>query len=294
MVCAMWLSQGRRLIYFREVELSKHSVDSPVQVTVKTLQKKKQSGEKISMVTCYDAAFGLLVDRSGIDTILVGDSLGNVVLGFKDTIAVTMEHMIHHTAAVSRSVSRALLIADMPFLSYNLSVEQALRNAGRLIQEGGAHAVKLEGGAAILPQVKAIVQAGIPVVGHLGLTPQSVHQMGGYKIQGRGEQAQHILDDAKSLASAGASALVLELVPQALADDITRQISIPTIGIGAGPGTDGQVLVLHDLLGFNSEFNPKFLKKYANLGDTITQALSRYDAEVKAGQFPNSGHSFQS
>ncbi len=273
--------------------MSKHTSESVSQVTVKTLQKRKQEQSKISMVTCYDAAFAALIDRSPIDMILVGDSAGNVVLGFKDTIPVTMEHMIHHTAAVSRVVKRAMLVADMPFLSYNLSVEQALRNAGRLIQEGGAQAVKLEGGSAILPQVKALVQAGIPVVGHLGLTPQSVHQLGGYKVQGKTEeQAKLIKEEATKLAEAGACAIVLELVPSQLAEELTRGLSVPTIGIGAGSGTDGQVLVLHDLLGFSSEFSPKFLKKYANLGETITQALRQYDAEVKAKQFPGPEHSF--
>jgi 3-methyl-2-oxobutanoate hydroxymethyltransferase len=272
--------------------VSKHSSEAPAQVTVKTLQKRKQGQEKISMVTCYDAAFGALIDRTGIDMILVGDSAGNVVLGFKDTIPVTMDHMVHHTACVGRVVKRAMLVADMPFLSYNLSVEQALRNAGRLVQEGGAAAVKVEGGAAILPQVKAIVQAGIPVVGHLGLTPQSVHQLGGYRVQGKGDQAKIIIEDAKKLAEAGACAVVLELVPAALAEEITKQIPIPTIGIGAGAGCDGQVLVLHDLLGFNSDFSPKFLKKYANLGEVISQALNQYDKDVKGSQFPGPEHSF--
>ncbi len=272
--------------------MSKHNTETPAQVTVRTLQKRKQDREKISMVTCYDAAFGALIERTGIDMILVGDSAGNVVLGFKDTIPVTMEHMVHLTASVGRVVKRAMLVADMPFLSYNLSVEQALRNAGRLIQEGGAHAVKLEGGTAIIPQVRAIVQAGIPVVGHLGLTPQSVHQLGGYRVQGKGDAAKQVIEDAVKLAEAGACALVLELVPGPLADEISRKIPIPTIGIGAGAGTDGQVLVLHDLLGFNSEFSPKFLKKYANLGDMVTQALSAYDQDVKTGQFPGPEHSF--
>jgi 3-methyl-2-oxobutanoate hydroxymethyltransferase len=272
--------------------VSKHSSGSPAQVTVKTLQKRKQDKAKISMVTCYDAAFGVLIDDTDIDMILVGDSAGNVVLGYKDTIPVTMDHMVHLTASVSRVVKRAMLVADMPFLSYNLSVEQALRNAGRLVQEGGAAAVKVEGGAAILPQVRAIVQAGIPVVGHLGLTPQSVHVLGGYRVQGKGDQAQIIIDDAIKLAEAGACALVLELVPAALAEEISRKIPIPTIGIGAGPGTDGQVLVLHDLLGFNSDFSPKFLKKYANLGEVISQALTQYDKEVKGSQFPGPEHSF--
>lgn len=271
--------------------MSKHA-DQPSQVTVKSLLKRKQEGQKISMVTCYDAAFAVLIDKTNIDIVLVGDSMGNVVLGMKDTIPVTMEHMLHHTAAVSRATKRAMVIADMPFLSYNLSVEQALRNAGRLVQEGGAHGVKVEGGAAITPQVRAIVQAGIPVVGHLGLTPQSIHTLGGYKVQGRGDEAKRILSDAQELADAGVCAIVLELIPQALAKEISDAIAVPTIGIGAGPNTDGQVLVLHDLLGFQSEFSPKFLKRYANLGETVFEAISRYDREVKEGQFPGPEHSF--
>ncbi len=246
------------------------------------------------MVTCYDAAFASLIEKTAIDMVLVGDSLGNVILGLKDTIPVTMEHMVHHTAAVARVLRRPMLVADMPFLSYNISIEQALRNAGRLIQEGGAQAVKLEGGAAIVPQVKALVAAGIPVVGHLGLTPQSIHTLGGYKVQGRGAQGDELLADAQLLAAAGVCALVLELVPQPLALAVTKALSVPTIGIGAGPETDGQVLVLHDLLGFNGEFTPKFLKKYANLGELVVQAVSRYDADVKEGHFPGPEHSFQS
>ncbi len=272
--------------------MSKHGAEQ--QITVKTLQKRKASGEKISMITCYDAAFAALLDRTGIDMILVGDSLGNVVLGFKDTIPVTMEHMVHHTAAVGRVVQHAMLVADMPFLSYNLSNEQALRNAGRLVQEAGAHAVKLEGGKSVCPQIKAIVQAGIPVVGHLGLTPQSVHALGGYKVQGRGDEAKKLIEDAKALEEAGVCAVVLELIPQPLAEEVTNALHVPTIGIGAGSGTDGQVLVLHDMLGFNSEFSPKFLKKYANLGETVVESVKRYDAEVKAGSFPGPEHSFSS
>ena len=272
--------------------MSKHGAEQIF--TVKTLQKRKQSGEKISMITCYDAAFAALLDRTGIDMILVGDSLGNVVLGFKDTIPVTMEHMVHHTAAVARATQKAMLVADMPFLSYNLSVKQAMKNAGRLIQDAGAHAVKLEGGVPVCPQVRAITQAGIPVVGHLGLTPQSVHALGGYRVQGRGDQGQRLLDDALALQEAGACAVVLELIPQALAAQVTQSLVIPTIGIGAGSVTDGQVLVLHDMLGFNSDFSPKFLKKYANLGQIVVEAVESYDAEVKQGQFPKPEHGFQS
>ncbi len=272
--------------------MSKHDGQT-AQITVKNLLKRKADQQKISMITCYDAAFGSIIDKTGIDMVLVGDSMGNVVLGFKDTIPVTMDMMVHHTRAVSRTVKRAFLVADMPFLSYNLSVEQALANAGRLIQEGGAQAVKVEGGAAIIPQVKAMVQAGIPVVGHLGLTPQSINTLGGYRVQGRGEEGTRLLNDAKLLAEAGVCSIVLELVPQGLAKDVTAAVSVPTIGIGAGPDCDGQVLVIHDMLGFPSEFSPKFLKKYANLGETITSAVARYDQEVKDGSFPAPEHTFQ-
>ncbi len=272
--------------------MSKHN-DLSARVTVKTLLKRKQDAQKLSMLTCYDAAFAGIIEKSSIDLVLVGDSMGNVVLGMKDTIPVTMEHMIHHTAAVARVLSRPMLIADMPFMSYNISLEQALSNAGRLMQEGGAHAVKVEGGTAILPQVRAMVQAGIPVVAHLGLTPQSIHTLGGYKVQGRGEEAATMLREAKELADAGVCALVLELVPQGLAKAITAAIKVPTIGIGAGPDTDGQVLVLHDMLGFPSEFSPKFLKRYATLGESIAAAVAQYDSEVKTGVFPAPEHTFQ-
>ena len=273
--------------------MSKHTAVQGSPFSVKTLLKRKHDGQKITMLTCYDAAFGAIIEHSPLDMVLVGDSLGNVVLGHKDTIAVTMDVMVHHTAAVARAVKRPMLVADMPFLSYNISVEQALTNAARLVQEGGAHAVKLEGGKAIAPQVKAIVDAGIPVVGHLGLTPQSIHALGGYRVQGRGDEGRKMLEDAKALVEAGACAIVLELVPQPLAREITAALPIPTIGIGAGPDTDGQVLVLHDMLGFPSEFSPKFLKKYANLGDIIASAVAEYDQEVKAGSFPGPEHSIQ-
>lgn len=272
--------------------MSKHSATES-HITVKTLLKRKQDKQKVSMITCYDAAFGSIVDAAGIDMVLVGDSMGNVVLGYKDTIPVTMDTMVHHTQAVARVVKRAMLVADMPFMSYNISIEQALTNATRLIQEGGAQAVKVEGGTAILPQVKALIQAGIPVVGHLGLTPQSIHTLGGYKVQGRGEEAQKLLREAKELSEAGVCALVLELIPQGLAKEVTDAVKTITIGIGAGPETDGQVLVLHDMLGFPSEFSPKFLKKYATLGDTIAAAVARYDQDVKEGSFPGPEHSFQ-
>lgn len=272
--------------------MSKHD-NAQTQVTVKTLLKRKIDRQKISMITCYDAAFGGIIEKSSIDMVLVGDSLGNVVLGYKDTIPVTMDAMVHHTRAVSRVLKRPMLVADMPFMSYNISLEQALTNATRLMQEGGAHAVKVEGGTAIIPQVKALVQAGIPVVGHLGLTPQSIHTLGGYKVQGRGEEATRLLREAQELSDAGVCCLVLELIPQGLAKEVTQAIKAPTIGIGAGPDTDGQVLVLHDMLGFPSDFSPKFLKKYATLGDTIAAAVAQYDQDVKEGSFPGPEHTFQ-
>jgi 3-methyl-2-oxobutanoate hydroxymethyltransferase len=261
--------------------------------SIKTMQQRKLAGEKISMVTCYDAAFARLIDQSSVDMVLVGDSLGSVMLGYDDTTQVTMDDMVHHTRAVHRCLRRPLLCADMPFLSYQLSPAEALRNAGRLVQEGGAQCVKLEGGQEWLPQIKTLVSAGIPVMGHLGLTPQSLHMLGGYKVQGRDEQAQErMLQDAKALEEAGVFALVLELIPRGLAHRITASLKIPTIGIGAGPECDGQVLVLHDLLGFDGAFNPRFLKKYANLGTEVRHALDTFSSEVKTGEFPASSNCF--
>lgn len=263
-------------------------------ITVSQILQAKAAGKKITCVTCYDAAFARLIEATGVDLVLVGDSLGNVILGHDNTIPVTINDMIHHTAAVARVLKRPFICADMPFLSYNLSVEQALTNAGRLVQEAGAQAVKVEGGAAIAPQVRAMVQAGIPVMGHLGLTPQSVHAMGGYRVQGRGDEAaKRIMEDALTLQEAGIFSLVLEMVPAELAGRISAALKIPTIGIGAGPKCDGQILVLHDLLGFDEEFKPKFLKKYANLGKVVKEALTAYDDDVKAGSFPAAEHSFK-
>lgn len=263
-------------------------------VTVPMLLKMKTDRKKISMVTCYDSSFGRLVDASPVDMVLVGDSLGNVMLGFDSTIPVTMEHMIHHTAAVARVVKRPFLVADMPFMAY-ASVELAMKNAAKLMQEGGASAVKLEGGMSITPQVRALVECGIPVVGHLGLTPQSVHALGGYRVQGSTEaSAVRMKQDARALEEAGAFCVVLEMVPQKLAEEISAMLTIPTIGIGAGCHCDGQVLVLQDLLGFDQEFSPKFLKKYMDLGPSIVQALTDYDEDVKGGKFPSAENSFGS
>ncbi len=261
-------------------------------VTTTAILKKHHDGEKISMITCYDSAFGKLIDVSPIDMILVGDSLGNVILGHDSTIPVTIDDMVHHSAAVTRIVKRAFVAADMPFMTY-ATVEQALKNATFLIQKGGAAAVKLEGGESICPQVHALVSAGIPVIGHLGLTPQSVHALGGYRVQGKTKEARkRLLADAKALELAGVFCIVLELVPADLAKEITESLQIPTIGIGAGVHCSGQVLVLHDMLGFNSEFSPKFLKKFANLGAVVAEALVAYDSEVKTSKYPSTEHSF--
>lgn len=262
-------------------------------VTTQELLARKHSGKKFSVVTCYDSAFGRIVEASPIDVVLVGDSLGNVMLGYDSTIPVTVDHMIHHAAAVTRVVSRPLVVVDMPFMSYQVSVEEALRNCARVLQESGVQAVKLEGGQRIVPQVRALVAAGIPVMGHLGLTPQSVHTLGGYKVQGKAADARKaMIDDALALEDAGAFSVVLEMVPASLATEITARLRIPTIGIGAGSGCDGQVLVMHDLLGFDEKFNPKFLKKYANLGRIIREALTEYDDEVKNGNFPGVKNQF--
>ena len=272
--------------------MSKHSKSS--KVTLATVLKAKTESRKLAMVTCYDAAFAKLISQTDIDMVLVGDSMGNVVLGYDDTIAVTMDMMAHHCGAVARQLYGPLLVADMPFMSYSTSREQALTNAARLMQEGRAHAVKLEGGAAICPTITAIVAAGVPVMGHLGLTPQHIHNLSGFRVQGRGQAAgDQLMQDAVALQEAGCFAIVLELVPEDLAAKITAQLKIPVIGIGAGAGTDGQVLVLHDLLGFDDSFQPKFLKRYANLGETVTAALNQYAAEVKGQVFPAKEHSFQ-
>ena len=262
-------------------------------VTVKSIAGKYAKGEKLAMVTCYDAAFGKLVDKSPIDMVLVGDSLGNVMLGFENTIPVTMEMMIHHGAAVSRSMSRPMVIIDMPFLSYSLSPEQALENAGLLVQQGHCEGVKLEGGKQITRQIETIVSAGIPVAGHIGLTPQHLHALGGYRVQGRGTQdGQQLIEEARALQDAGCFCLVLELIPTGLAQEITSQLQIPTIGIGAGPHTSGQVLVLHDLLGFGGEFQPRFVKHYAKIGSVVSEALEKYTEEIKSGMFPGKEHCF--
>jgi len=263
-------------------------------VTVSTVQQKKEAGKKIVVLTAYDVSFARILDQAGVDILLVGDSLGMVVLGYPTTLPVTLEDMIRHTAAVARSGCAALVVADMPFLTYQISVSEAVRNAGRLIQEGGAEAVKLEGGERVQEQIRAMVEAGIPVMGHIGLTPQSIHSFGGYKIQGRGTEAEErLLKDARCVEEAGAFSLVLEGIPSSLAARITEHLGIPTIGIGAGPHCDGQVLVCYDLLGLYGKFVPKFVKRYVNLEEIILEAVNRYREEVEGGVFPGGEHSFQ-
>ena len=262
--------------------------------TTATFRKMKQEGTRISMLTAYDYSTAKLIDEAGVNSILIGDSLGNVVLGYEDTISVTMEDMIHHTRAVARGAKNALVVADMPFMSYQTSIYDAVVNAGRLMKEGRAQAVKLEGGAAVCPQIRAITDASIPVVAHLGLTPQSINMFGGFKVQGKSEAAaKKMLEDAKKVQEAGAFALVLECVPAKLAELITKELEIPTIGIGAGAGCDGQVLVYQDMLGLFSDFTPKFVKRFANIGEQMTKAFADYDAAVKDGSFPAPEHTFK-
>lgn len=261
--------------------------------TVITFQQMKEKGEKISMLTAYDYSTAKLEDEAGVNSILVGDSLGNVILGYEDTISVTMEDMIHHGAAVARGAKNALIIIDMPFMSYQTSVYDAVVNAGRLMKEGRAGAVKLEGGVEVCPQIKAIVDAGIPVCAHLGLTPQSINAFGGFKVQGKSEDAaRKILEDAKAIEKAGAFAVVLEGIPKKLADLITKELHIPTIGIGAGNGCDGQVLVYQDLLGMFSDFTPKFVKRYAEVGEVMKNAFKQYFEEIQSGAFPAKEHEY--
>ncbi len=261
--------------------------------TVSTFREQKAKGEKISMLTAYDYSTAKLMDEAGINGILVGDSLGMVVLGYEDTLPVTMEDMIHHTAAVCRGAKNTLVVGDMPFMSYQVSVEEAVYNAGRLMKEGRCQAVKLEGGASVCPQIRAITNASIPVMAHIGLTPQSINAFGGFKVQGKSEEAaKKLLEDAKAVEEAGAFAVVLECVPAKLAELISKSISIPTIGIGAGAGCDGQILVYQDMLGLFSDFTPKFVKKYANVGETMTQAFRDYIADVQEGSFPAPEHTF--
>lgn len=262
--------------------------------TTTSIMQMKNSGHKISMLTAYDYTTARLLDEAGVNTILVGDSLGNVILGYEDTISVTVEDMIHHSAAVARGAKNALVVTDLPFMSYQTSVYDAVVNAGRLMKEGRAGAVKLEGGKEVCPQIKAIVSAGIPVVAHLGLTPQSINTFGGFKVQGKTEAAaKKLIEDAKAVEEAGAFLLVLECVPAKLAKLVTESINIPTIGIGAGAGCDGQVLVIYDMLGMFSDFKPKFVKHFANAGDVIREAVKTYIAEIDGGTFPAEEHCYK-
>lgn len=261
--------------------------------TISTFKNQKIKCEKISMLTAYDYSTAKLMDEAGINGILVGDSLGMVVLGYEDTLPVTMEDIIHHTKAVSRGAKNALVVGDMPFMSYQVSVEEAVYNAGRLIKEGGCQAVKLEGGATVCNQIRAITNASIPVMAHIGLTPQSVNAFGGFKVQGKNENdAKRLIEEAKAVEEAGAFAVVLECVPEKLAEIITNSISIPTIGIGAGKGCDGQILVYQDMLGMFSNFTPKFVKKFANVGEIMTGAFKEYIKEINDGTFPSAEHTF--
>lgn len=262
--------------------------------TVTTFQQMKEKGEKISMLTAYDYSTAKLVDEAGVNSILVGDSLGNVMLGYEDTIAVTVDDMIHHGRAVAKGAKNALVVVDMPFMSYQTSVYDAVVNAGRIMKETHCGAVKLEGGAVVCPQIKAIVDASIPVCAHLGLTPQSINAFGGFKVQGKTvEAAQKLIDDAKAVEEAGAFAVVLECVPAKLAKLVSEAVSIPTIGIGAGNGCDGQVLVYADMLALFSDFCPKFVRKFANVGEMMSQAFREYDAAVKDVSFPAEEHTYK-
>lgn len=266
----------------------------PRPVTLTDLQKKKASDEKITMLTAYDYSMAKMIDRAGLDIVLVGDSLGMVVLGYDSTVPVTMEEMIHHCKAVRRGVGTALLVGDMPYLSYHVSKEEAVRNAGRFLKEAGCHSVKLEGGSDMAPTIERIVKAGIPVMGHIGLTPQTATSLGGFRVQGRDlDSAKRLLEDASAVTDAGAFSLVLECIPSEVARAITERISIPTIGIGAGPYCDGQVLVTHDLLGLFEKFLPSFVKRYANFAPDINRALDEFITEVKTGVFPGPEQSFK-
>jgi len=257
------------------------------------IQKLKVDGEKISVLTCYDYPTARILDGCGIDMLLVGDSVGVVVAGHDNTLPVSVDEMVYHTRAVMRAEPKALVVVDMPFLSYQVSIDEARRNAGLLVKEGGAAAVKLEGGENVAATIRAIVDMDIPVMAHIGLTPQSIHRMGGYRVQGKKEeQAEKLLADARAVEEAGAFAVVLEGIPQKLARRITAELTIPTIGIGAGPQCDGQVLVIHDILGLCEKYSPKFVKKYADVKAVMTDAVTRYIGEVKGGEFPGEEHSF--
>jgi 3-methyl-2-oxobutanoate hydroxymethyltransferase len=262
--------------------------------TILTILKKKQSGEKIAMLTCYDYVTAKLISSQDIDALLVGDSLGNVKLGYENTLSVTVDDMIYHTKSVKRGNDGALLITDMPFMSYEIAVEDAVKNAARIVKEGGAEAVKVEGGIEIIDRIKVISDAKIPVVGHLGLTPQSINKFGGFKVRGRTEeQCRRLIADAEALEKTGVFAVVLEAIPEQLAKEVTERLKVPTIGIGSGRYCDGQILVVDDMLGMFTDFTPKFVKKYAEVGETIRTAVKNYIDEVKKGQFPQEENTYK-
>lgn len=277
----------RRVFCFSVEQIVRKKISLP------DILQMKQAGQRISVLTAYDFPFARLVDGGGVDVILVGDSAGVVFAGHDTTLPVTMDEMLYHVKAVVRARPRALVVADMPFMSYQTGIEDACRNCGRMIKEGGAEAVKLEGGANMAPVIRALASIDIPVMAHIGLTPQSVHRMGGYKVQGRKEQGERIIEDALAVQEAGAFSVVLEGIPAPLAERITSRLSIPTIGIGAGPHCDGQVLVIHDILGLCEKYSPKFVKRYAELGPIIAEAVKQYVEEVREGTFPATEHSFQ-
>jgi 3-methyl-2-oxobutanoate hydroxymethyltransferase len=272
---------------------TRQSSNRPAKVTTQTVVEMKHRGEKISMLTAYDYTMARIIDAAGIDVILIGDSASNVMAGFETTVPMTLEHMIYHASCVVRGVDRALVIADLPFMSYQVTSKEALINAGRMMKEAGVHGVKLEGGKPIVKTVKKIVEAGIPVMGHLGLTPQSIYKFGTYKVRATDDmEADTLKEDARRLEEAGCFALVLEKIPARLAKEVTEAVSIPTIGIGAGSGCDGQVLVTHDMLGLNKEFNPRFLRRYADLHTTMTEAVQTYIKDIKTGDFPNENEQY--
>ena len=268
--------------------MSTNTSDRPAKITTQTVVDMKRNGEKISMLTAYDFTMAKIIDEAGIDIILVGDSASNVMAGFETTVPMTLDHMIYHTSCVVRGTDQALVIADLPFMSYQVTAKEALISAGRMMKEAGAHAVKMEGGKPIIDTVRKIVDAGIPVMGHLGLTPQSIYKFGTYKVRAQDEEeAEELIRDAKLLEEAGCFSIVLEKIPAQLAKRVTEELSIPTIGIGAGGHCDGQVLVIHDMLGMNKDFSPRFLRRYADLHETMTGAVKNYIKDVKSKDFPN-------
>jgi 3-methyl-2-oxobutanoate hydroxymethyltransferase len=270
-----------------------HAPLRPTPLTIHDLRQRKVRGERVVTLTCYDALFARLLDQCGVDILLVGDSVNQVLAGAETTLSATLDQMIYHTRSVRRGTARALVICDMPFLTYQVSREEAIRHCGRVLAETGCQGVKLEGGRAIVETVRALVDVGIPVMGHLGLTPQSVHALGGYRVQGREPQAAaQLVEDARTLEAAGAFAIVLELIPAPVASRITAALGIPTIGIGAGPACDGQVLVLHDMLGLNDQFEARFVKRFATLAEDVRDAVQRFAAEVREGRYPGPEHSF--